>query len=205
VAPKILAQTGVSLADVYDIEGSIVGVDHLDANDVNLVHEMGATIFSERLGATIQRFVTGDLAADDTFDLTLVVSGIYRVLSVTVLVDTAARINRAQLSLRDPGTGREIPFFIWTTGIDVEHAIRIVEEGAAVGNFTAMTQAVPQTMPTLGMGVGQRVNQRVGAEIVFRGLATSFGAGTVEATALVHVANASVERLGSTGLPIPSW
>ncbi len=205
MTPKILAQTGVSLADVYDIEGSIVGVDQLHSDEINLVHEMGATIFSERLGSTIQRFVTGDMAADDTFDLTLIVSGIYRVLGVTVLADTAARINRAQLSLRDSGTGREIPFWIWTTGIDVEHAIRIVENGSAVGNSTAMTQAVPQTMPTLGMGVGQRINQQVGNEIVFRGLASSFGAGTVELTALVHVANPSIARLGSTGLPIPSW
>jgi len=205
MTPKILAQTGVSLADVYDIEGSIVGVDQLHGDTIDLVHEMGGTIFSERLGATIQRFITAALLQNATWDLTLVVSGVYRVLSVLVLVDTAARINRAQLSLRDSGTGREIPFFIWTTGIDVEHAIRIVENGAAAANFTAMTQAVPQTMPTLGMGDGQRIDQQVGNEIVFRGLTTGFGAGTVQATALVHVANPSIERLGSTGLPIPSW
>jgi len=66
--PKVLGQVGVSLADAYDIEGSIAGVDELVTRDVSLTHDMAATIFSERVSTAIRRSATAALAQNTLFD-----------------------------------------------------------------------------------------------------------------------------------------
>jgi len=204
---KVLAQTGTSLADIYDVQGSVAGVDQLISEEVSLTHEMGATIFSERLAGAFERLTTGALLQNITFNITGVVSTlpIYRVLGVYVQTDVAARLTRAQVSLRDPTLGREIPMFIWDTANDIESQIDIIENGAAASVDTALIQANPGgAIPNLGIGVGQRL--RVGGEIVLRGLTAGFGAGNVTVTALVHLAFTSVAELSnSRGVPIPGW
>ena len=132
---KILGQAGTSLADVYDIEGSIAGVDQLLSEEVTLEHEMGGVIFSERLIGSIERLTTGALVQNTSWDLTLVTPpGIFRVLGVYVQADVGARSTRAQVSIRDPTSARELPLFIWDSANDLEQSIRIVENGGAVGN-----------------------------------------------------------------------
>jgi len=203
--PKVLAKAGVSLADIYDVEGSIAGVSQLISRDVSLLHEMGATIFSERLIGEISRQETGDILQNVTWNLTVLVppAGIYRVVGVQVLADTAARVSIAQVSLRSLGATREIPIFVWDQANDPSSGIRIVDDGAATATMQALIQTSPVTMPSLGIGRGQASS--VGDQIVFRGLTLGFGAGTVEAVALVYLASSRTTSISSVGLPIPAW
>jgi len=201
---KILSQAGKSLADVYDVQGSIAGVDQLLTEDVSLTHDMSSTIFSERLQGFLFRLTSGDIVASASFQLTLVVSiPIYRVMAVYVQADQASRTDRVQVSLRQVQGGREIPMFIWDSANDVESSILIVENDAAATNDFALVQASPATMPIIGMGSDQPA--LVGDEIVMRGTASAFGAGNVEVVALVYIANARLGGLSSVGLAVPSW
>ena len=205
---KILSKSGDSLADVYDVEGSIAGIDELETNELGIVHEMGATVFSERFGAEIVRLATGDLSQNTAFDTTLTTPppNIYRVLGVLVLMSTTARLTYVQVSLRDPTTGREMPIFMWEGSEDQETNLRIVENNGAAANAIALRSRFgPQPVQTLGVSDGQP--RRVGEEIVFRGLTAGFGAGTVEGIALVHLGITEVagSGLSSRGLPVPSW
>ena len=213
MSPKVLGQAGTSLADVYDVEGSIAGVENLDSNNVALQHEMGATIFSERLFGSIERIPSGALAQNIAFDVVVsTFPGVYRVLGVVVLVDVLARLTLAQVSLRSSRQGREMPIFVWDTVNDIGSSIRTVENGAASASTGILVQATPQHMPSLGMSQGQPL--QAGDEIVFRGLTSGFGAGTVNITALIYVAATGlladaagnlVAGLQSRGLPIPGW
>jgi len=202
---KVLGQAGTSLADVYDVEGSIAGVDQLNSEEVSLTHEMGATIFSERLQGFIFRLTSGATLQNLTFNIVLPINlPIYRVLGVYVQIDTGARLTRVQVALRQTQGGREIPMFIWTTTNDIEQTILIVENGAAVGVDVALVQVSPGgTLPILGMGSDQPA--LVGDEIVMRGTTSGFGAGTVTCTALVYIANPQGVIQRAVGLPIPSW
>lgn len=205
--PKVLAQAGISLADIYDVKGSVVGVETLLSQEVSLTHEMGATVFSERIVGTIQRMTSVALAQNITFDVTLPIEnlpeGIYRILGVYCQGDVAGRIEIIQVSVRSVALAREIPIFIWDTNNDIQSTIRILEDGAAIGNDTALIQANPSVVPTLGISRGQRL--RVGDELVMRGLTSAFGAGTVVPVALVYLAFSETTSISSTGLPIPGW
>jgi len=203
---KILAQAGMSLADVYNVVGSVAGVEQIESREVSVVHEMGATIFSERFSGAIRRLTTGAILQSVSFDLTLadLPAGISRVLGVYVQADAATRIDRCQLSLRSVSDGREIPFFIWDA-TDSQRNIRIVENDAAVTNRVVLMPELPliQTMPSLAIGTGQP--QQVGEEIVLRGLSSAFGAGTVTLVALVYLGFSRVQGISSRGLPVPGW
>jgi len=201
---KVLGKAGTSLADVYDVKGSIAGVDELNSEEVSVVHELGATIFSERLNGFLFRLTTGAITQNTSFQLTLEVNlPIYRVLSVYVQIDTAARCTRAQVSLRQVQGGREIPMFIWDGANDFESSIIIVENGAAASTDSALIQVSPATMPIIGMGVAQPA--LVGDEIVMRGTTSGFGAGTVVVVALIYIANPQGVIGPAVGLPVPSW
>lgn len=205
MTPKILSQAGISLADIYNVEGSIAGVDFLDANQIQLVHDMGGTVFSERLVGDIIRGTTGAVAQNTFYDVTLnPPQGIYRVLGVFVFALTAARSLRAAVSLRSTLTGREIPIFAWTDTGDVEKDVRMIDNGGAAINALGLIQSTgKETMPSLGLSVGQR--GQVGDEIVFRGSTSGFGAGTVETIVLVYTAAAFSSQISPVGLPIPGW
>jgi len=202
---KILSKSGDSLADMYDVEGSIAGIEQLETRELPIVHEMGGTVFSERISGFIRRNVTAAINQSTAFDevSTGLPAGPYRVLGVYVQADVASRVDRAQVSLRNPLSGREIPIFIWDVNHDVEKDIRIVENGSAVSEDRALVQAFPVVMPSLGIGRFQP--QRVGEEIVFRGASSAFGAGTVLLTSLVYVAFSEVGGISSRGLPVPGW
>jgi len=207
---KILSQSGTSLADVYDVEGSIAGIDELISREVNLVHEMGGTIFAERVQGNVLPMSTGPLLQNVTFDETLTgPEGVWRVFNVMVIANVAARVDRAQVSLRYPTVGREQPIFIWDTndGRSISANIRIVESGGAVGNQVALIPSLFQ-VPSMGVGPSSPRSQAEGStEIVFRGLSTGFGAGNITLVALIYIARLDLLITGSTpyGLPIPGW
>lgn len=203
--PKVLSQSGISLADVYDVEGSIAGIEQLIAKEVNLFHEMGKTIFSERLSATIRRQTSGAINQNNAFDVffTDLPAGIWRILGLFVFTDVSARLSHAQVSVQNADSSREIPIFVWNNAPDTQASIRFVDDGAAAATVTAlMTNTGPLT-PSLGVNAPQP--QEVGSGIAFRGVATGFGAGTVTATAIVHIAFSEVSRPSSIGLPVPGW
>lgn len=206
--PKVLAQAGSSLADIYNVQGSIAGVDELVTREVALVHEMGATIFSERCSSVIRRITSGALAQNIAFDVVVtdLPRGLWRILSLTVIADTVGRTDRAQVSFHDaiPSVEQDVPLFTWATGNGgTESLIRISDVGA-VNNRLQLVPApgTPFQFPNLGVGVGQR--QQVG-QIAFRGLTTGFGAGAVTLVALLHIAFMDVGGLNSHGLSVPSW
>lgn len=203
---RIQAKAGDSLADVYDVVGSIAGIDELVSKEVHPFHEMGATIFSERLSAAIRRTVTGDIAQSATFDIVLtdLPAGVTRILDVMVVnteTTTVARLDNMNVSARDPTSGREMILWAWDGAISNE---RIVENGQTPASHEILERDGTISSLNLTMMVGEGQPQRVN-EIAIRGLTTAFGAGTIELIALIHILFSEVEGLSSRGLPIPSW
>jgi len=199
---KILSQAGNSLADTYDVVGSVAGIDELETRELPIVHEMGGTVFSERLRGEIGRLPTAALNQSATFDISLALpEAVSRILAVLVLADTAARVDEAQVSIRQGVTGREMPIFLWDTADNVESTIRIIENGGAAGDQVALIPD-PRQVPNMAFGTAQPVGQSV---LVFRGNTAAFGAGTVTLVALVYHAFSQLEGVSSRGLPIPSW
>lgn len=200
---KILSQAGNSLADVYDVAGSVAGIEQLRTEELPIVHEMGATVFSERFSLFIRRAGTAALNQNTAFDVVL--SDLpdipWRLLNVTVLADVAARTTHAQVSLVATNNEREVPVFVWDTANDAESRVRIIENGGAVGNQVVLL-ANPLLVPNMGAGSDQP--QGI-ADVAFRGLTSGFGAGTVQYVALYAIAFAQFTAPSSRGLPLPSW
>jgi len=206
---KVLSQAGTSLADVYDVEGSIVGVEQLDATEVKAVHDMGGQIHSERTLGVLLRSATGDLDQTETFGAILGTfpDCIARVFGVTVLADTAGRMGHVSIAIRDRSNDREFPIWTWDSLNDTENIITWSNDGAAVGEFVQLV-SLQRSLPSMimRMGTGRQL-----AEFVFRGESLTFGAGTVEAFALIHLGRPVLNEVAtpgepkSHGLPIPSW
>lgn len=190
---------------MYDVVGSVAGIEQLESREVQLVHEMGATIFSERVSTAIRRVTTGAIAQDIQFNvfLTDLPATPYQILGVTVFASVAARVTRASVAVRQRNTIREFPIWMWDTADDAEVSLRLVDNGAAVGTVIALRPVqLLEALPHFTTGSGQP--QSV-PDIAFRGTAASFGAGTVIVTALLHVGFSEIGGISSRGLPIPSW
>jgi hypothetical protein len=205
---KILSQAGDSLADAYDVAGSIVGVDSLLTQDVQLLHEMGGTIFSERLTSqtlTIASPSTGQnlgfVASYDDFPDSPV-----RILGIQVLTSTPARVQLASVSILEADGSAEQPIFVYDSDDDEEGLVTCTISGggsALYGHLSPRLSATPTLVTRFGNASDMPTLQ-------LRGLTVGFGSGTVQCTALVHVARAgpAVPVPGtpeSHGLPIPSW
>jgi len=195
----------MSLADVYDIEGSIVGVENLAAEDVNLVHEMGSTIFSEQASGSVSLITTGPILQNITWNLNLAMGGdIRRIFAVQVLADVAARVTHASININNvnPAGATEIPIWNWQTGVggDVEKICRC-ELAGTIANLIRLESGQPFA-PTMTFGTDQ---PRATPRITFRGVTAGFGAGTVLVRALIYEGFAFTGALSVRGLPLPSW
>jgi len=203
---KILSRSGDSLADAYDVKGSIAGIEQLNSQDVSLVHEMGATLASERFSTTIRQAVSGDINQSTVFSVTLsdLPSPYYKIQAVMVEVDTAARMTLASLTVEDPVNSREIPIWWWDSTTDIETRIRWKEDagGIATHQFLEAGAGNRHFIPQTIAGTGQPQSTR---DLVFRGQSNGFGAGTVEASILIHIEFIQVGGISSRGLPIPNW
>lgn len=205
---KILSRSGDSLADIYDVEGSIAGIDSLESRELPIVHEMGATIFSERFSTLILREFVAAFAQSTGFNRT--VSGIpdgpgdaapfMRINGISVMIDTTARIDLASIAI-DGGDGEEIPIWSWDAALDVEESVRVSVSGAAATTEIFLRPARP-FVPGLIALPGQPQST---PSLFFRGISSAFGAGDVEITALVHVGFPRQTGVAARGLPIPSW
>jgi len=206
---KILSQAGTSLADSYDVEGSVVGVERLDASDVKLVHEMGGTMHAERMNSLIIRLSSTSLAQNLTWGISggLLPDVATRILAVFVTADVIARTAFCSIALGDTLTSEECPFWTWDTNADIDKGIQWREAGAAVGTVRALVPDQTQNVPCLATRIGAG---RLPQQLVFRGLTAGFGAGAVEVQANILVARASapVPTPGEPinfGLPLPGW
>lgn len=204
--PKVLSQAGNSLADIYDVRGSVAGIETLETHELPIVHEMGGTVFSERLSGAFSRSTTGALAQNTTWDIAVtgLGNGISRILGLVVFTTDAARLTEVTASVRDSDVGREVPIFIW----DLNEAViggRIQDDGAAVGSVAFLSNAGGGVnLPSLLIGDEQP--QPI-PEVAFRGLTSGFGAGTVTTTLVFYRAFSETAGAGvsSRGLPIPGW
>jgi len=200
---KILSRAGVSLADTYDVQGSIAGIEQLESREVTLAHEMGATIFSERLSGSIRRANTGDILQSVSWNIVLsdLPNFITRVLGVQVFADDSGRVNDVTVSIRDEDAGREIPIFAWDLNF-TNVVSRIEDNGGGVNTVRTLVNAIVGA-PSLLIGDSQpqAVNR-----IAFRGSSTAFGAGNVNVTMVLYQAFTHIAGgLSSFGLPIPSY
>jgi len=206
---KILSQSGNSLADTYDVQGSVAGIEQLETRELPIVHEMGATVFSERYSTFIRSANTGAIAQSTAFNVVLndLPGGAFRVFAIQVFIDTTARIDIASVAARDRGNDREIPIWIWDSTPDGEVRVRFVNDGAGAANVQFLQPSPANIIiPHMMAGAGQP--QFVG-DLAFRGTSNAFGAGTVTATVLIHLGFSAIGGVpGNTtsrGLPIPSW
>jgi len=204
--PKILSQSGTSLADVYDIEGSVAGVERLLSKEVNLSHEMGQTIFSERFSSQIRRLTTGALNQSTTWDLSItgLTSGALRCHGVTMFANVAARVLNAQISILNGAATRETPLVVWDSTNDVDVRYRTADDGAAVTDEFLLRPVAGYNFSAPDMLTGVEAIHVMDG-FVFRGQTTAFGAGTVTVIGLFHISFPAGGGLSSHGLPLPSW
>jgi len=203
---KILSQSGMSLADIYDVEGSVAGVEQLLSHDVNVVHELGGTILSERLTGALLRITSGAISQSAAYDVVITAQpGIQRVLGVLVFADDESRVDRAAVLARDNLAEREIPIFSWDTN-EGTIRLRLQDDGAAVADHDQLVSVgnMPN-FPTLLIGTGQPGN--LVNQLALRGASNAFGAGTVVITAVIYIAHTNIDTAGlsSIGVPIPGW
>jgi len=199
---KILAQAGMSLADLYNVEGSIAGVEDLQSRDVNLVHEMGATVFSERLVARQFILESGAIAQNITFNVATTFEENARILAVQIGSNQAARVLRASVSIRADNDIMDVPIVVWSSVIDGFAACQVLIAGSVVTLEILQPSVQQALLPNLMVGNTQRLPAN---EIVLRGVTTGFGAGTVQIRGLVYLALPQLGGISSKGLPLPGW
>lgn len=205
---KILSQAGTSLADVYDIEGSVAGLHSIDVDEIKGVHELGGQIHSERLVAFLTTQTTGGVLQNTTFANT---SGsfpdsINRIMHLSVLASVGARLAHVSVAFQDTASGREIPIWVWDNADDRDQAIEWSNDGAGATTVQHLSTLVTH-LPTLMTRVG---TPRLMGALILRGLTSGFGAGTVTVFLVTQILrpNPAVVVPGdpsSHGLPIPSW
>jgi len=204
--PKILSKSGDSLADVYDVVGSIAGVEELVSHDVNLVHEMGGTIQSERLRTRIFEIATGAIAQDITFAEEFSGLGIARLLGIAV-IETGAipgiRVTRCQVSITSPATidDSDMPIWYWDTASDGQRPIQMNINGTT----TLFNMLVPAQTPLLPNLLVGNVHPGGVWTMSLKGLTASFGAGTTQVFAKLYMAFPEIGGVSSRGLPLPGW
>jgi len=201
---KILGQGGISLADQYDVEGSQVLIDELEVREIQGVHEMGATMVSERMSGLIRRSSTGAIAQDIVINDVLNLPATFtRLYGIQVITNTVARVGRASVHLRSSpdGVDQEIPLWVWdgTASVTVD---MVDNDTLSAFSLLTPTEESRAALPIMAIGTHQAESA---GQIAFRGLTNSFGAGTVIVTLILYMAFAQQQGLSSYGLPLPSW
>jgi len=203
---KILSRSGTSLADMYDVEGSIAGIESLESREVTLIHEMGATLFAERYVQSIRRATSGDILQNASFNVVIsnMPSSPFRIFNVFVFATVNGRVELASIAIRSEGQSREVPIWAWDSAIDTDLLrIRMEDDGGGVIQHRVLVPTASlANLPSMGTGTDQL---RQVDEIAFRGSTTGFGAGTVAATMVMLIGFTDIGGIASRGLPVPSW
>lgn len=203
---KILSRSGDSLADIYDVEGSIAGIDQLETRELPIVHEMGGTVFSERFTTRVFRITSGALAQNLAYAVELITlpETPARLLGIQVFVDSTARTTRVAVLATDPTLGQDFPLWVWNAAA-ADTAVVTFEDASTHANRSLL-------IPWLGINVypafvgGRDQQDSMVSSVTLSGLTSGFGAGTVTATALLYLAFPRGDiNISGRGLPIPSW
>jgi len=208
---KVLGNAGKTLADIYDVDGSIVDIEELDSASVKTVHEMGGTIFAERIEGHILTASTGDIAQTLGFKATI--SGLakvptMRLLGIFVTVDVTSRLLTCSVSIRGQaqagGLAQEFPIWVWDPSTDgsTETVVRHFLDDTVVNSIAL--RALPEFtfLPNMLIGFPQPVRAN---SIAVNGITATFGAGTVDITLMAYMIFPAAPALEGGGLPIPSW
>ena len=202
---KVLGEAGKSIPDVYDVDGSVVDIDRIDGREIKLVHEMGATILSERLAGEHFRIGSGPHLQNVDFEAIIATppGSISRIVALQVLCTVAqqGRTARVAVVLQDGTSGRETPVWIWETG-QAETEVEWSDSGQAVATFSAFQPTSHIYVPSMLIGVGHA--QQV-QNIILRGTTGAFGAGNITYFLMAYLLFPTPTAVNSFGLPIPSW
>lgn len=204
---RILGDSGKSLADVYDVDGSVVPIENINGEDIHLVHEMGGTIMSERLAGEHFRLGTGPHLQNVTFNATMAgtdLAPLSRILAIQVMAlqIQAGRTDRLAVMLQDAVSGREIPLWIWDATTDPEVELNWSDSGAAVAANISFQPVSHIFVPSMLVGAG---HQQPLHNIILRGVTGAFGAGNITYFLMVHMLFPHLKGISSLGLPVPSW
>ena len=200
---KILSKSGDSLADIYDVEGSIAGIEQLETRDLPIMHEMGATVFSERFNTRIFRIASAARAQNVAFtvEIATLPETPCRLLGVQCIADDVTELTRFAVTARDPTLQQDIPVWAWDGSNSVP--IRLTDL-TLEADFDLLTPALGFNVPTF-MGGREQQGPMV-SSVTITGLTAGFGAGTTRASALLLMAFPLRDiNISSKGLPIPSW
>jgi len=200
---KILSQGGRSLADMYDVQGSIAGIDSLETRELPIVHEMGAVLFSERFRTTIRRVTTGDIAQNITTSpaITTMPRSITRIIGIQVYSDDESRVLTASVSLQMPDNAQDFPIWIWDGTTFA--AAPIVDDSVLVTLDVLSPEPGTLMVPTFTGGLHQGPDAVT--DLRLRVTSTGFGAGTVEIMCLVYLAFTFTGGVSAFGAEVPSW
>jgi len=205
---KVQGQAGISLADVYDVVGSIAGVEEIDVRSIKGVHDLGPQIHSERLNAFQLIADTGNVNQSTAWNVELggFPDSINRLLSISVLTDTVARADFASIAIVDPDSGIDHIIWAWDSANDVESSVRWASPTVGT-NFLLVSTRQILGVPTLIARTGAAWRMPT---LNFRGSSAAFGAGTVRLRALMQIirpdpGNPAPGHPSSFGLPIPGW
>jgi len=201
---RVLSQSGTSLADAYDILGSIAGIETLETEEVRVVHDLAQTLTMERMRARISVFGGGASHAQNTaFAVALnpLTASPARIIGITVEVDETSRLTHCNVCVRDPLNATEMPLWVWDgTNEDI---IRM-DDGTALANQIVLRPSEfykPLPCTLYGIDLPEHVNQ-----FRLRGLTSGFGAGTVTVTVQLYSSFIDAPgALSSRGVPVPSW
>jgi len=206
---KFRSQAGISMAQSYQIEGGIVGVEELLSKEVHLAESFGERVFSERLQSFFIKISSGAIAQSLSWAVTAggIPDSPNRILSVQCIIGSgdASKIVNANVDIEDVSSGRELPIYVYDTDIDAERDLRWSDDGAAAANFSLLGHSLD--VPTLITRFGDELLMPT---FMFRGRTTAFGAGTIEMFALIHMVRANPGsptpgHPSSHGLPLPGW
>jgi len=203
---KILSRSGDSLADIYDVEGSIAGIEQLETRELPIVHEMGATVLSERFTTRVFRISSGAIAQSTAFNIEILTfpETPTRLLGIQVVSTSTVRLAQVAVLATDPTLGQDFPLWAFDTAL-AEFEPVTMEDATA-------SQPLQILVPRTGLNIfpafvgGQEQQDSMVSAVTLAGLTTAFGAGTVVTTALLLLAFPRRDiNISSKGLPIPSW
>lgn len=205
---KILSKAGQSLADMYQVAGSIVGVDELETRELGIMHELGATVFSERFTTTILKARSAPTAQNTNIDMSFdgqSGTSMARVLGVAVFCNIAAQMATFQVSVhREPGVGTNVDqdYPVWIWGGD-SFPTRISLDGTLVQRDVLLGAPGQVHLPNFLEGSKQGTNPVL--DLRMRGRTAGFGAGTETIWVLIYLAFTVSGGISDFGARIPSW
>lgn len=203
---KILSKSGESLADIYDVAGSVAGIEQLETRELPIVHEMGATVMSERFTTRIFRITSGAVLQSVAFnlELTTLPDTPARLLGIQVVSTSTVRLAQVAVLGTDPTLGQDFPLWAFDTTLAEFEQVTMEDAGSGQPLQILVPRTGLNVFPAFVGGAAQQ--DSMVSSVTLAGLTTAFGGGTVTTTALLLLAfPRGAANISGVGLPIPSW